>query len=263
MEKVLVCSAKGGSGKTTVTVSLAATLAEKYKVGIIDGDMSTPDCHRLMNCCDIDIIYDSENKLKIIPAECRVNGFKNTVKLLSLGLVAPDAPFIWNENYMSGAIDQIINNALWGDIDVILIDSPPTLHIDFQKFAKVATRAVLVLLPDDLSLLGAMRCLEALSIIGTPVVGYIENMSYLQCKCGEVHRIFRKSIERDLGIPKIGELPIQNEKVFRIPFAEEILTRKPVTLKKKSIRKRLLKLLLEFVGVIDNVVCKETDKADS
>jgi len=245
MEKVLICSAKGGSGKTTVTLSLAFSLADLgYRVGVIDGDVSTPDCHRFVRVeRDLEVLKDASS-YRVIPAEVSNKRFSNSVKLLSLGLLAPDAPFIWDSKYMEGAIDQLVLNTLWGGVDVILIDSPPTLHIDFQKFAEYATRAVLVVLPDRVSFVGAKRCLEALSIIGTPVVGYILNMSYLKCECGRVHRIFRDPDDIDLGIPKIGELPIVQERPFKIDFAEEILKRKPIDLSKKSLKTRFIKFLM-------------------
>jgi len=250
MRRVMVCSSKGGCGKTTMTVSLAMSLAEKgYKVGIVDGDMTTPDCHRLLRIVeDLDFI-DDNGKIKIKPAVATVDGFNATVKLLSIGMIAPESPFLWESKYIEGAIDQIINNTLWGEVDILLIDSPPTLHIDFQKYARVADSALIVTLPDELSMLGASRCIEALSVIGTPVIGYVVNMSYLVCECGRVHRVFKDS-NRALGIRKIGEVPIKNEKVFRLDFAERVLKEKPQTIKARRIKSKAAKMLLDILELL-------------
>jgi len=240
MRKIGVVSAKGGSGKTTISLSLAFSLAEEgKKVGVLDCDVSTPDCQHFLEITrDWEITKKEGGKICIVPARARAEGFEGEIEFFSFSLVASSA-FIWNEKRMMRSLDDAFSSLLWS-ADVVIIDTPPTISPDFVKAMKFIDAAIIVSLPDELGMKDAQRCLSVLSHFDVPVIGYILNMTSFKCECGREIQIFPRS-SLELPIPKLGEVPISlNHSLVHLPFSSQILTLPARRMKK---RRRLLSLL--------------------
>jgi len=240
MRKIGVVSAKGGSGKTTISLSLAFSLAEEgKKVGVLDCDVSTPDCqHFLKITRDWEIKKGDNGRILIIPAKVRAEGFQREIEFFSFSLITYSA-FIWDEKKMMRNLDDVFSSLHWS-ADVVIIDTPPTISPDFVKAMKFIDAAIIVSLPDELGMRDAQRCLSVLSHFNIPVIGYILNMTSFKCECGREIQIFPRS-SLSLPVPKLGEVPITlNHSLIRLPFSSQILT---LPAQRPRRKRRILSLL--------------------
>ncbi len=205
---IAVASGKGGVGKSTTSVNLAmAFQANGLKTGILDADIYGPSMPRLLGITGKPHLNDQD---KLIPMQ------SYGVKVMSMGfIVNEDEPMIWRGPMVISALTQMMNDVVWGELDVLVVDMPPgTGDVQLTMAQKVpVSGSIIVSTPQDLALLDARKGLNMFRKVEVPVLGIIENMSYFMCpNCGERSDIFghggaRKEAER-LNIPFLGEVPL-------------------------------------------------------
>jgi ATP-binding protein involved in chromosome partitioning len=205
---VAVASGKGGVGKSTTAVNLALALAVRgLRVGLLDADIYGPSQPRMMGIRGRPTARDDR---VVIPMQ------NYGVKCMSIGfMVAEDTPMIWRGPMVQGAINQMLRDVEWGDLDILVVDLPPgTGDAQLTMAQQVPlTGAVIVSTPQDIALLDARKGLNMFRKVDVPVLGIIENMSYFLCPhCGGRSDIFshggaRREAER-LGAEFLGEVPL-------------------------------------------------------
>jgi len=202
-----VASGKGGVGKSTTAVNLALALAALgRKVGLLDADIYGPSVPQLMGITD----KPQAEEGKILPIE------KYGIKTMSIGyMLGEDQPLIWRGPMVMGALQQLLNDVKWGELDVMVVDLPPgTGDAQLSLVQSVPlTGAVIVSTPQDIALLDARRGIKMFEKVKTPVFGIIENMSYFVCPhCGEASEIFGYGGAQDtalkMGVDFLGEIPL-------------------------------------------------------
>lgn len=205
---VAVASGKGGVGKSTTSANLALALAQQgLKVGLFDADIYGPSMPRMMG---ISGEPDSPDGQTLMPMEAF------GVKVMSIGfLVEEDSPVIWRGPMVMGAIQQLLRDVHWGELDVMVVDMPPgTGDTQLTMCQNVPlTGAVIVSTPQDIALLDARKGLNMFRKVDVPVLGLIENMSYYVCpKCGDEAHIFghggAKAEAARLSAEFLGEVPL-------------------------------------------------------
>ncbi|WP_420562381.1 Mrp/NBP35 family ATP-binding protein [Thalassobaculum sp.] len=205
---VAVASGKGGVGKSTVATNLALALAgQGLEVGLLDADVYGPSLPRMMG---INRKPESRDGKTLIPLE------NHSIKCMSIGfLVAEDTPTIWRGPMVMSALEQMLRDVEWGELDVLVVDMPPgTGDAQLTMAQRVPLAgAVIVSTPQDIALLDARKGLNMFRRVDVPVLGIIENMSYFLCPhCGERSDIFGHGGARQeadkLGVPFLGEVPL-------------------------------------------------------
>jgi ATP-binding protein involved in chromosome partitioning len=203
---VAIASGKGGVGKSTVAVNVAVALANAgAKVGLLDADIYGPNVPTMMG---VDRIPAVKEKL-IVPAEAFC------VKIMSIGfLVSPDQPLIWRGPMLHSAIQQFINDVEWGELDYLIVDLPPgtgDAQLSLTQSIPISG-GVIVTLPQKVSLEDARRGLHMFRAMEVPVLGIIENMSYLEMPDGTKVDVFGQGggaeLAKETGVPLIGTIPI-------------------------------------------------------
>ena len=204
---IAIASGKGGVGKSTSAINLALSLMKlNFKVGILDADIYGPSLPKLVGIN----IKPKNNGKKIIPH----NAFG--LQAMSIGFLIPeDKPTIWRGPMVMGAIEQLIRDVDWQNLDVLIIDMPPgTGDAQLTLSQKVQiTGTIIISTPQDLSLIDARKGLNMFKKVNVPILGIIENMSYFLCeKCETKHKIFgnggAKAEAKKLGVPFLDEIPL-------------------------------------------------------
>jgi len=204
---VAIASGKGGVGKSTVAANLAVALARQgLKIGLMDADIHGPSVPMLMGVRTRAELKDK--RIQPIPA--------HGVLTLSMGMMTdPDRAVAWRGPMASSAMAQMISEADWGPLDLLLIDMPPgTGDISLTLAQKVKPDGVVIVsTPQDLALIDAKRALALFRQLGTPVLGLIENMSLFTCPhCGQASAIFGEggveAAARAEGLPLLARLPL-------------------------------------------------------
>lgn len=205
---IAVASGKGGVGKSTTSVNIALGLAAGgRKVGLLDADIYGPSMPRMMG---IKGRPESADGKTLEPME------NYGVKVMSMGfLVEEDTPMIWRGPMVQSALEQMMRDVNWGDLDVLVVDMPPgTGDIQLTLAQKVPlTGSIIVSTPQDIALLDARKGLNMFRKVDVAVFGLIENMSYYVCpKCGDRAEIFghggAKAEAERMGMDFLGEVPL-------------------------------------------------------
>ncbi|MDG1728264.1 MAG: Mrp/NBP35 family ATP-binding protein [Algibacter sp.] len=212
---VAVASGKGGVGKSTVTANLAVTLAKMgFKVGVLDADIYGPS---------IPIMFDVANEKPLavnIQGKSKMKPVENYgIKILSIGFFTqPDQAVVWRGPMAAKALNQMIFDAHWGELDFLLIDLPPgtgDIHLSIMQSLPI-TGAVVVSTPQNVALADAKKGVAMFKqeSINVPVLGIIENMAYFTPAELPDNKYFifgkegAKNLAEDLEVPFLGELPL-------------------------------------------------------
>ncbi len=205
---IAIASGKGGVGKSTVAVNLAVSLAQAgVQVGILDADIYGPNVPIMMGVSDNHIRPDESGRLEPVIA--------HGVKLISIGfLVNREQPIVWRGPMLHSAIKQFINDVNWGSLDYLIVDLPPGTGDAQLSMAQLlsVTGGVIVTLPQQVSLDDARRGLEMFRQLQIPILGVVENMSYLEVpKVGKID-IFGsgggEKLARETDVEYLGGLPL-------------------------------------------------------
>jgi len=203
---VAIASGKGGVGKTTVAVNVATVLARSgARVGLLDADIYGPNVPTMMGVSRLPAPVNG----KMVPAEA------HGVRLMSIAfLVPPGQPLIWRGPMLHTAIRQFIADVEWGELDYLIVDLPPGTGDAQLSLAQTLplTGGVIVTLPQRVSLEDARRGLEMFRTMDVPILGVVENMSYLEMPDGTRMDVFGQgggeTLAREAGVPFIGGLPM-------------------------------------------------------
>jgi ATP-binding protein involved in chromosome partitioning len=208
---VAVASGKGGVGKSTTATNLAMALKQMgLSVGMLDADIYGPSQPRMMGISGRPASPDGRT---LTPME------NYGVKCMSMGfLVAEDTPMIWRGPMVQSALQQMLREVAWGELDVLVVDMPPgTGDAQLTMAQQVPlSGAVIVSTPQDIALLDARKGLNMFRKVDVPVLGIIENMSLFICpSCGHESHIFShggaKEVAATLGMEFLGEMPLDIE----------------------------------------------------
>ncbi|MGE5537598.1 MAG: Mrp/NBP35 family ATP-binding protein [Gemmatimonas sp.] len=206
---IAVASGKGGVGKSTVATNLAVALARLgHSVGLLDADIYGPSQPRLMGISGRPTATpDSKHLLPMV---------NHGVRCMSIGfLVKEDTPMIWRGPMVIGALEQLLRDVEWGELDVLVVDMPPgtgDAQLTMSQRVPLAG-SVIVSTPQDIALLDARKGIAMFRKVNVPILGIVENMSTFICpNCGHESQIFahggaRREAER-LGVPFLGEIPL-------------------------------------------------------
>lgn len=206
---IAVASGKGGVGKSTTAVNLAMALsAQGQKVALFDADIYGPSIPTMLG-------YEGATPISYDGKTFETFEFQG-IRSMSIGsLIDRNTPLIWRGSKACGAIEQLLTEANWGEIDIMVIDMPPgtgDIQITLSQRLDFAG-AVIVSTPQDIALIDAVKGVNMFKRVDVPILGIIENMSYYICPhCGSRDNIFghagAQETAKELGVPFLGEIPL-------------------------------------------------------
>ncbi len=213
---VIVLSGKGGVGKTTVSINLAVGLALKgLSVGIMDIDLHGPNIAKMLGV-EGETIPGGGEGLEPFPV-------LPNLKAMSIALLLedPDSPVIWRGPMKMGVIKQFLSDVNWGELDYLVIDSPPGTGDEPLSACQLIpgiTGAIVVTTPQEVAVLDARKTVSFARQLKVPVIGVVENMSGFVCPhCGNVTNLFGtgggERAAADFGVPFLGRIPLEAELV--------------------------------------------------
>jgi ATP-binding protein involved in chromosome partitioning len=207
---IAVASGKGGVGKSTTAVNLALALrANGAAVGLLDADIYGPSQQIMLGIAD-DVRPGQQGGQYLLPVEA------HGLKTMSMGyLVTERTPMVWRGPMAGGALAQMLEQTLWGELDFLVIDMPPgtgDIQLTLTQKARVSG-AVIVTTPQDIALLDAQKGIEMFRKVDVPILGVIENMAVHICsQCGHQEHIFGEHggerIAQEYGVPLLASLPL-------------------------------------------------------
>ena len=209
--KVAVISGKGGVGKSTVTVNLAAAFAlHGHHVGILDADIHGPSVPRLLGL--------TGQRLKVGPPGAFPVTAQLGMKVVSIDFFLPEEklPTIWRGPLKMTAIRQFLSDIVWGELDILFIDLPPGTGDEPLSIAQLLPEmdgVIIVTMPSELSRAVVKKAITFARRLGMPIIGVVENMSGFICpNCGEKIDIFQagggKKMAEEAEVPFLGSIPI-------------------------------------------------------
>lgn len=204
---IAVASGKGGVGKSTVAANLALALGQQgARVGVLDLDIYGPSMPIMLGARQIPRARDN----KIIPIR------QHGLKVMSMGfLVEEEAPVVWRGPMMHQAIQQLLGDVAWGELDYLVIDLPPgtgDAQITLGQSVPLSG-AVMVTTPQEVALADVVKGIAMFRDLNVPVLGVVENMSFYQCpNCGEVTHLFGQGggqrVSERMGFDLLGQIPL-------------------------------------------------------
>jgi ATP-binding protein involved in chromosome partitioning len=208
---IAVISGKGGVGKSTVTVNLAAAFAQQgKKVGVLDADIHGPSVPRLLGL--------TGQQVKVGPPGAFPVTGPLGMKVISIDFFLPEekTPTIWRGPLKMTAIRQFLSDVVWGKLDVLFIDLPPGTGDEPLSIAQLLPNidgVVIVTMPSELSRAVVKKAITFARRVGMPIIGVVENMSGYVCPtCGDKIDIFQsgggKKMSEETGVPFLGSIPI-------------------------------------------------------
>ncbi len=215
--KIMVLSGKGGVGKSTVAVNLAAALvAAGKRVGLLDVDIHGPSVPKLLQLEGTTLAGSEQTVFPATTVCC-----DGTLNVMSIGFLLRnrDDAVIWRGPMKHTVIKQFLRDVEWGELDYLVVDSPPGTGDEPLTVAQLienADGAVVVTTPQQMSVQDVRRCIVFCRQLELPVLGVVENMSGFVCPgCGELWRIFGSDggriMSEEMGVPFLGSIPIEPE----------------------------------------------------
>ncbi|MGD2294578.1 MAG: Mrp/NBP35 family ATP-binding protein [Candidatus Aminicenantes bacterium] len=209
--RILVFSGKGGVGKSTVAANLALAFADKgKKVGLLDVDIHGPNLPKMLGVED--------KSLDVSPEGIKAVRVKDNLQLVSMSflLQEPNLPVIWRGPMKMKAIQQFLGDVEWGELDWLIIDSPPGTGDEPLSVAQLipATGAVIVTTPQEVSLMDSKKAVAFARKLNLKILGIIENMSGMICPhCGQKIDLFKEGggfkAALELRVPFLGKIPLE------------------------------------------------------
>ena len=206
---IAVASGKGGVGKSTTTVNLALALSkEGARVGVLDADIYGPSQTHMLGLEGVR--PEVKNGNRIIPPVA------HNIQCISMGnLVTEKTPMVWRGPMVSGALQQLLNNAEWDDVDYLIVDMPPgtgDIQLTLSQSVPVSG-ALIVTTPQNIALLDAQKGIEMFRKVSIPVLGVVENMATHTCSnCGHTEAVFGEGggdrLAQDYDVDVLGRLPL-------------------------------------------------------
>ncbi|MFK8051970.1 MAG: iron-sulfur cluster carrier protein ApbC [Woeseiaceae bacterium] len=206
---IAVASGKGGVGKSTTAVNLALALqAEGARVGLLDADIYGPSIPRMLGLTGQSPVSSDGKTMQPLSAF--------GLQVMSIGFLVDDAaPMVWRGPMVTSALNQLLKQTTWQDLDYLIVDMPPgtgDIQLTLSQSVPVAG-ALIVTTPQDVALSDARKGLEMFRKVSVPVLGIVENMSTYQCPgCGEEASLFGQGggdkLAADAGVKLLGELPL-------------------------------------------------------
>lgn len=211
-QRLLVFSGKGGVGKSTVAANLGLALARKGKqVGLIDVDIHGPNLAMMLGVEGKRFAASSEKKIIPVPVTENLS-----LASMSFLLESPDLPVIWRGPLKMKLIQQFLGDVAWGELDWLVVDSPPGTGDEPLSVAQLipATGAVIVTTPQEVSLLDSRKAVAFARKLNLKILGIIENMSGMTCPhCGKPINLFKEGggekTAKEMGIPFLGKVPFE------------------------------------------------------
>lgn len=223
---IAVASGKGGVGKSTIAVNLAAALAaDGHKVGLLDADIYGPSVPMMLGIDEM----PSQLGDKLLPVE------KFGMQVISMGMfVTAGQALIWRGPMVMKAIQQFFEDVEWGELDYLIIDLPPgtgDAQLSMSQLIKV-TGAVIVTTPQDVAFLDVTRAIGMFQKVNVPILGIVENMSYFKCPhCNKETEIFPKGSHHlqagQMEYPILASLPIDTKLPVSTDNGEPIVLSEP------------------------------------
>ncbi|MCA9401478.1 MAG: P-loop NTPase, partial [Candidatus Omnitrophica bacterium] len=207
---IAVSSCKGGVGKSTIAAHLAMEMIQKgHTVGLLDADIFGPSIPALFQLQHVPLLTDERNFIK--PVE------HNGLKLMSFGFLLGDSPAVMRGPIVTRYIQQLLLQCAWDDLDYLFVDMPPgtgDVHITITQTIPL-NGTIIVTTPQSLSIIDVTRGILMFEKMKVPILGIIENMSYIICpKCEHKHAVFEQNTQQTLqkrfGVPLLGDLPLTN-----------------------------------------------------